>query len=214
MKSSTAREDRLRSLHDHHLAMGRCCDCPEMVGPPVVGQAVFSPVMLIAQAPGTREIETGRPFAWTAGKTLFSWFAGLGLEEQGFRSRVTMSAVCRCFPGKNPKGGDRMPNRHEAERCARWWQGELTLVRPRLVIPVGRLAISRFLDVGRLTDVIGRQWVWEAEDGWQLDVIPLPHPSGVSTWFKTEPGRSLLDQALGLIGAHPAWKGLSIVECP
>jgi len=206
IKAATS-EDRLQALRDHHASLRRCRVCPGMIGPPVSGQAVVSPVMLIAQAPGTREIETGRPFAWTAGKTLFSWFSGLGLvEEEDFRSRVTMSAVCRCFPGKNPKGGDRMPNRQETERCARWWQGELTLVRPRLVIPVGRLAISRFLDVARLTDVIGRQWVCEAENRRLLDVIPLPHPSGVSTWFKTEPGRTLLERALGLIGAHSAWQ--------
>ena len=177
-----------------------------MTGPPVSGQAVLSSVMLIGQAPGTREIETGRPFAWTSGRTLFGWFSALGLTEQEFRSRVYMTAVCRCFPGKNPKGGDRVPNRQEVARCRRWLQGDLDLVAPRLVIPVGRLAIARFLDAKRLVDVIGSQWGWETEQGRSVDVIPLPHPSGVSSWFKTEPGRTLLEQALELIGAHPTWQ--------
>jgi len=39
--------------------------------------------------------------------------------------------------------------------------------------------------------------------GVETDVIPLPHPSGASTWFKVEPGRRLLDEALRLIADHP-----------
>jgi uracil-DNA glycosylase len=36
-----------------------------------------------------------------------------------------------------------------------------------------------------------------------VDVIPLPHPSGASTWFKVEPGRTLLEDALRLVADHP-----------
>ena len=75
-----------------------------MTGPPVTGSPVVSPVVLIGQAPGPKEIEANKPFAWTAGKTLFGWFSRIGLEEDVFRSRIYMAAVCRCFPGKNPKG--------------------------------------------------------------------------------------------------------------
>jgi uracil-DNA glycosylase len=176
-----------------------------MQGPPVTGQTVLSPVMLIGQAPGRKEIEAGRPFAWTAGRTLFGWFSGLGLEERSFRERVAMSAVCRCYPGKSAGGGDRVPDAEEVRRCAHWWRGELGLVRPRLVIPVGRLAISRFLPVRRLAEVVGRQLSHQTDRGAHCDLIPLPHPSGASTWFKTEPGRTLLLRALDLIGKHPAW---------
>ena len=84
-----------------------------MTGPPVIGQAVLSTVVLLGQAPGTKEIEGGRPFAWTAGKNLFGWFERIGLDEQAFRSRVYMAAVCRCFPGKSKSGGDRVPSRQE-----------------------------------------------------------------------------------------------------
>jgi uracil-DNA glycosylase len=179
-----------------------------MQGPPVTGQAVISPVMLIGQAPGAKEIEVGRPFAWTAGKTLFRWFATLGLEEAEFRELVSMSAVCRCFPGKNPGGGDRLPSRGEVARCERWWREELDLIRPRLLIPVGKLAIGRFLDARRLDELVGRTWSYPVDDGPALDLIPLPHPSGASTWFKTQTGRTLLSEALELIGCHPAWQEL------
>jgi uracil-DNA glycosylase len=177
-----------------------------MQGPPVHGEAALSPVMMIGQAPGTREIEQGRPFCWTAGKTLFQWFASIGLDEARFRRLVLMSAVCRCFPGKNPKGGDRVPDRTEVANCRGWWQQEMRLARPGLIIPVGGLAIGQFIATARLSEIVGRQWPYRPVPGQHADLIPLPHPSGASTWFKTEPGKTLLPQALGLIAAHPAWR--------
>src|SRR5438046_684668 len=110
-----------------------------MIRPVVTGNAVLSPVMLIGQAPGIKEGPAGKPFAWTAGKTLFQWFAQLDLDEATFREQVYMAAVCRCFPGKAPGGGDRVPSADEVERCSRHLTSELRLLRPRLVIPVGKL---------------------------------------------------------------------------
>jgi uracil-DNA glycosylase len=201
-------EDRLKGLVRHQESLRACRACPKMEGPPVVGEAVLSPVMLMGQAPGTREIEVGRPFAWTAGKTLFGWFEGIGLPEADFRKHAYMAAVCRCFPGKTPKGGDRVPNREEIANCRHWWEDELALLRPRLIIPVGRLAIARFIDAGRLEDAVGKAWQFELPQAGRADLIPLPHPSGASTWFKTEPGKTLLERALKLVSLHPAWRGL------
>jgi uracil-DNA glycosylase len=48
--------------------------------------------------------------------------------------------------------------------------------------------------------------------GVSFDVIALPHPSGASTWHRTEPGKTLLAQALAKIAAHPAWKSLVALE--
>jgi len=176
-----------------------------MIGPVVVGQPVVSPVLLIGQAPGAREGPAGRPFAWTAGKTLFKWFAGIGLEEESFRQRVYMAAVCRCFPGKNPKGGDRVPSPAEIENCGRWLDEECRQLRPQLVLPVGKLAIGRFFPLARLDAVIGQLRRVHTVGG-EADLIALPHPSGASTWHRTEPGKTLLGQALALIEAHPAWR--------
>jgi len=183
-----------------------CRRCEGMQGPPVHGEPVLSPVMMVGQAPGNREIERGLPFCWTAGKTLFRWFESIGIDEATFRQRVLMSAVCRCFPGKNPKGGDRVPDALEVQRCEGWWRGELELSRPRLIIPVGKLAIAQFMSLNRLHDVVGTQWDYQSPTGLCADLIPLPHPSGASTWFKMEPGRTLLMRALALIERHPAWR--------
>jgi uracil-DNA glycosylase len=176
-----------------------------MIGPPVTGKPVISPVMLIGQAPGSKEIEVRRPFAWTAGKTLFGWFRDIGMNEDEFRHRVYMAAVCRCFPGKNPAGGDRVPDESEISNCSNWLDAELKLLQPRLVIPTGKLAIALFLAADKLDQVVGRKHRIERH-GYTTEVVPLPHPSGASTWHRTEPGKTLLKKALGVIERHAAWR--------
>lgn len=176
-----------------------------MVPPVVTGAPVCSSVLLVGQAPGAREGELGRPFAWTAGKTLFRWFAGIGLDEREFRERVYMAAVCRCFPGKQARGGDRVPRPDEIANCRGWLERELKLLQPRLVIPVGKLAIAQFLRADRLDAVIGRCHPGELA-GQAFDLLPLPHPSGASTWHRTQPGIDLLARALALLAEHPAWR--------
>jgi uracil-DNA glycosylase len=194
-------------LRRHVRELSTCALCPDMIGPVVHGNPVVSPVMLIGQAPGTREGPAGKPFAWTAGKTMFKWFDGIGIGENDFRERVYMAAVCRCFPGKNPKGGDRVPSRDEIAACSRWLEAEVALTKPELVLPVGKLAIAQLIDVGKLKDVVGVKHRVTFH-GRETDVIPLPHPSGASTWHRMEPGKSLLAKALHLIKRHPAWKEL------
>lgn len=183
-----------------------CTLCPKMVRPGVSGGAVFSKVISVGQAPGTKEPLAGKPFAWTAGKTLFRWFAeSTGVEEEEFRRTVYMAAVCRCFPGKTKQGGDRVPDPWEIATCRRWLEAEMALLRPELIIPIGKLAIRQFLPEAPLSETIGKSYRVELTTG-VVEVIPLPHPSGASPWHRMEPGRTLLRKALALIGRHPAWK--------
>jgi uracil-DNA glycosylase len=199
----------LIQLRRHVSKLRSCGDCPDMIGPVVTGEPVMSPVMLIGQAPGVHEGPAGKPFAWTAGKTMFAWFEQCGVPEDTFRSRVYMAAVCRCFPGKAANGGDRVPDAEEIARCSRHLHAELRMLRPRLVIPVGKLAIAQlFPDTDKLVDVIGRARRCELA-GVAFDAIALPHPSGASTWHRTEPGKTLLVRALAAISAHEAWQAIS-----
>ncbi|MEO8550844.1 MAG: uracil-DNA glycosylase family protein [Kofleriaceae bacterium] len=185
-----------------------------MIRPVVTGVPVMSPVMLIGQAPGIKEGPAGKPFAWTAGKTLFAWFAQLGMSEDQFRERVYMAAVCRCFPGKAKAGGDRVPSDEEVERCSRHLKTEVRLLQPRLVIPVGKLAITQlFPEVDKLIDVIGTVQTATLA-GHTFDVIALPHPSGASTWHRTEPGKTLLVHALAKLAEHEAWRALRDLPAP
>lgn len=192
-------------LRAHQAALSQCARCPGMTGPVVMGRPAVSKILQIGQAPGPYEGRIGQPFAWTAGKTLFKWYASLGVDEEAFRSRVYMAAVCRCFPGKNPSGGDRVPDREEIARCGEWLREEVAILQPALIIPVGKLAIAQMLHAPRLDELIGRVHR-VSYFGHAADAIPLPHPSGLSTWFKVEPGKTLLREALHLIGRHPAWR--------
>ena len=116
-----------------------------------------------------------------------------------------MAAVARCFPGKAKGGGDRKPDPAEIERCRRFLRAEVEILRARARHPgrqSGHRAGSRRQG--------GRSRRSSAESrrghfcGRQVDVIALPHPSGASTWHRTEPGRTLLGKALRLLGRHPA----------
>ena len=180
-----------------------------MIRPVVHGPAVMAKVYLVGQAPGDKEGPAGKPFAWTAGKTLFRWFRqALKVDEQTVRDHVYFAAVARCFPGKAPKGGDRKPDEREVENCSRWMMSEVALLRPTLVLPVGTMAIERVLGhSGQLKDVVGRlhQTMFF---GQKVDVIPLPHPSGASTWHITEPGKTLLIKALEIMASHPTLTSL------
>ena len=138
---------------------------------------------------------------------MFKWFESIGVAEQDFRQQVYMSAVCRCFPGKNPKGGDRVPDKKEIETCSQWLNKEIELLQPKLIIPVGKLAISQYLTVNKLVGVIGEK-IQQNINGLDVDIIPLPHPSGASTWHRMSPGKELLAQALELLALHESWKKL------
>jgi uracil-DNA glycosylase len=203
-------QSRIQSQLDDQVAhLLRCRRCPRMQSTPVSGGAVLSNVMLIGQAPGPREPVLQRPFAHTAGKTMFRWFEEFcGLNEAAVRSTIYFAAVCRCFPGKTSAGGDRVPAPDEIQNCSSWMDEEIGILMPHLVIPVGRLAIAQFIDCRKLEEVIGRGFRVERA-GHRLDLIPLPHPSGASPWHKISPGKELLEKAMRKVARHPAIRGLN-----
>ncbi len=194
-----------QKLAAHVAALRACTLCPKMHKPAVSGGAVVSRVLLVGQAPGVKEPVLGRPFAWTAGKTLFGWFREYcGIDEAAFRASIYMAAVCRCFPGKNAAGGDRVPDDAEIKNCSAWLQKELAILQPSLVIPVGKLAIRQFMEFDKLADVVGKRFPLKVQ-GQSFDLIPLPHPSGASPWHRIEPGKTFLKNAMGQIKRHRAF---------
>ncbi len=192
---------KLKVLHGE---LDACRACPRMIGPVVHGPPVPSKIFLVGQAPGPREGSFGRPFAWTAGKTLFRWFEEtLGADEETFRRTVYMAAVARCFPGKAPGGGDRRPDPLEISACRGFLEREVAILQPKLVLPVGTLAIEQVLgEKSPLAEVVGKARRLSYH-GVEADVICLPHPSGASTWHRMEPGITLLRRALALVKVHP-----------
>jgi len=199
----TARDDFERHLERLYA----CRACPNVIGAPVTGAVRDTRVMLVGQAPGPHEAEHAKPFAYTAGKRMFGWFAdSLGIAEDEFRKRVYIAAVIRCFPGRDPKaGGDRVPDTDEITRCGEHLDREIALLAPRLVIAVGTLASAQLVGVSQLKDAVGRMHRAKRA-GRSFDVVVLPHPSGRSTWLNKPENAELLRRSLALIRKHPAFQ--------
>jgi uracil-DNA glycosylase len=145
--------------------------------------------MIVGQAPGIVEAEERRPWRGRAGRTLRRW---LELAEEEFYETFYCVSVTRCYPGRHPSGrGDRPATPREIELCRFWLDWELRLIRPAVIVPVGRLAVKRVLGIPRLDDCIGATF-----DLGEAVAVPLPHPSGASGWLNLSENRLRLAGAL------------------
>ena len=173
-----------------------CRACAEAGYPleswPVISEHTAQRAYMYGQAPGVVEGEERRPWRGRAGKTLRRW---LEMDEDEFYSRFYCASVTRCYPGRAPSGrGDRTPTPRERELCSFWRTWELELIRPQLIVPVGGLAIRALLGITGLAECIGNRY--ELEDA---VAVPLPHPSGASSWLNAPANRELTARAARLV---------------
>jgi len=149
---------------------------------------------MYGQAPGIVEGEERLPWRGRAGQTLRRW---LQVDEDEFYATFFCASVTRCYPGRAASGrGDRTPTPREQDLCQFWRDWELELLRPKLIVTVGGLALKRLLGQSQLTDCIGCRFEQAG-----VPVVPLPHPSGASSWPNLPANRVKLDAALALV-AH------------
>jgi uracil-DNA glycosylase len=204
----------LAELIAAHRACTRCADAGLIpVARPVFSGRAGQRVLLVGQAPGPVEHDVTRPFAGRAGRELVRWMLRAGFEsEEDFRARVWITSTTTCFPGRRPDGaGDRRPGPAEVALCASWLDAVLRLLAPRLVIPVGSLALSRLLGGLRLDDAVGRAFdaagtpVEDTNPTVHRVLVPLPHPSGQSRWLNDPARRRRLDGALERLGGLLDW---------
>src|SRR5687767_5300613 len=197
--------ERRLALERLHTRIRACTKCVEVgylpSAFPIVAGKASDRVMIIGQAPGAVELTTGLPFSGRAGAELRRWLAQAGIDEAHLPYRT---AITKCFTGKAASGaGDRRPSPPEVALCAPWLDAELALVRPRVILLVGTLAIERFWGRVPLSEVVGKSRI----DGERV-LIPLPHPSGASRWLNDPQHRLQLRRALLIVGR--AVKGLDI----
>jgi uracil-DNA glycosylase len=187
---------RYRSLASLQRDQARCRACSEAgyhleslpVLAPLHGQRAY----LFGQAPGIVEGEERRPWRGRAGRTLRRW---LELDEDEFYATFYCASVTRCYPGRAASGrGDRTPTREEQELCEVWRDHELRLLQPKLIVTVGGLAATRLLGVRSVSEAVGR--LYRLGDA---VAIPLPHPSGASSWLNDPRNRERVADAARLI---------------
>jgi uracil-DNA glycosylase len=192
---------RYRSLASLKRDQARCRLCLEaghyLGSLPVIAPGEGQPAYLFGQAPGIVEGEERRPWRGRAGQTLRRW---LELDEETFYATFYCASVTRCYPGKPPSGrGDRTPTPEEQQLCARWRDAELRLLRPQLIVTVGGLAARHLLGVTSVTDSVGARFELDG-----VPVIPLPHPSGASSWLNLPENRERVAAAAALVRAEVA----------
>jgi uracil-DNA glycosylase len=188
----------VEKLEEHRARVLSCTRCfPGLSGTaaPVVDLPKVVRAMLVAQAPGSTETVTRLPFTGPAGKRLAGWFERAGIS----REEIYLSAIARCFPGKARGGGDLVPSRPMIRNCRTHLAREIQLLKPEVIVPVGGLAIKELLGIGRLSDAVGEEIT---RDG--ITYVPLPHPSGASTWLNRLENKERLGFALGLLAERMA----------
>lgn len=197
-----------RSLPLVQAEIRRCTRCVEAgyitTANPILRGNVTARIMVIGQAPGIGAAERPVPYSGATGRTLRSWLTRAGFPDDAFHDpdRFYLTSLTKCFPGKARTGsGDRAPSRREIALCAGHLETELCLVRPELILALGRLSIEAMLPSRRglpLAELVGTPRPAELSclsDNGAL-VLPLPHPSGVSRWLNLPEHRSRVDAGI------------------
>ena len=204
----TQRRTRYRSLASLQRDNRVCRACVEAgypleslpvraPGPAGAAGATRQRAYLFGQAPGVVEGEERLPWRGRAGRTLRRW---LELQENEFYATFYCASVTRCYPGRATSGrGDRTPTPREQELCTFWRDWELELLRPRLIVTVGGLALRRLLGLPSLTPCVGEKYELDG-----TPVVPLPHPSGASGWLNDPANRARLAAATALVRSELA----------
>jgi uracil-DNA glycosylase len=161
----------------------RLCEAHLPLGPrPVLRASPTARILIVGQAPGTRVHETGIPWNDRSGERLRQWL-DLPAEEFYDESLIAIVPSGFCYPGVEPKGGDKPPR----PECAPLWHPQLLPHMPqlRLTLLVGLYAQRFYLGKARrptLTETVARF------NDYLPDYFPLPHPSWRATgWLRRNP---------------------------
>ena len=160
--------------------------------------------MIVGQAPGPRAHLSGTPWSGASGTLLRRWFARAGFDPDRFLDDWYFTSLTKCFPGKAKHGaGDRAPSAAERALCRPHLDAELDLVRPQLIVTLGRMAADALIPGARsmtLRELVGSDFAIDLGFG-PVTLIPLPHPSGVGRWLNDPDNRLLVSSGLDRLAA-------------
>ncbi|MDD5083899.1 MAG: uracil-DNA glycosylase [Candidatus Moranbacteria bacterium] len=147
-----------KHLHELNQKMAEECQCAlkstAINVVPGEGNA-DADILFIGEAPGKKEDEQGKPFIGAAGKFLNEMLASIGLK----REDIYITNVVKYRPP-----GNRDPLPDEVADCLPWLEAQIQLIKPKLIVPLGRHAMERFLKGKKISEVHG-----------QLFEIKMPH---------------------------------------
>ena len=130
------------------------------------GGSPWSRLMLVGEAPGEKEDETGKPFIGRAGKVLDSVLAEACFQ----RKDIFITSVVKCRPPKN-----RFPKKEEVTACMPILQRQIELIKPWIIVCLGNLATRSLIDEqAKITEVRGK---WYNNGG--IKIMPTFHPAAV-----------------------------------
>lgn len=174
---------------------------------PIVSGIRQKPILLIGQAPGISEYESGKPFQGQAGQKIREIFRSLGVND--FDRVVYSSAVVKCYPGRkfrkasNPQSGceDRVPTTEMVSNCRPFLERQLAFVEPQVVVTLGSFPLKAYLKMaGRpaqkatLEAYVGTSHVWNGRS-----VVFFPHTSGGARWLNSAENKLLFNLGKALL---------------
>ncbi len=124
-------------------------------------------IMFVGEAPGRIEDETGRPFVGRAGKLLDKLLESIGLK----RKSVFITSVVKHRPPKN-----RQPKSLEIKKCSFWLKQQLSIIKPELIVTLGRFGLEYFLPKEKISQIHGTIKK-TLIDGRNIFIFPLYHPA-------------------------------------
>lgn len=162
------RSEQLLELHKkYHLK--NTCELKKTATQPVFGDGnPDSKIVFIGEAPGKKEDETGTPFVGAAGKFLDEMLASIGMK----REDVYITNIVKYRPPEN-----RDPTPLEKQQCADWLRAELELIKPKLVIFLGRHSMNHFFPDLKISDAHGTLIKASLNDLPVHNFLPLYHPA-------------------------------------
>lgn len=159
----------LESLRE---VMVRCTRCDLAVSRTQVVPGAGPPdarVLLVGEAPGASEDRSGQPFVGSSGRLLGEVLTTAGLR----REELFIANVVRCRPPEN-----RSPRSSEIRACAGWLAEQLRLIRPAVVVTLGRFTLLHFVPGGKISQLQGEPLTVDYRSA-RITIYPLLHPAAI-----------------------------------
>ncbi len=156
----------LEQLRTECLACRRCGLCETRTNVVFGVGAPDAEVMFIGEGPGEQEDLQGEPFVGRAGKLLDDMLELIDLD----RSRIYIANMVKCRP---PKNRDPLPEEQAA--CAPWLERQIALIRPKIIVCLGRIAAMKYIrEDFRITKEHGQ---WTIRNG--IMTMAMLHPAAL-----------------------------------